>query len=268
MMGPGHTPFARAIGMTMEAGSRGSASARLRACSANAWSVSDRRIHPLALAGLLDEVSGRALATAVDGEAGMLTLELRIDFTAQGADGDVTAEACCEGEPGPARLIRGKAYDASGRVVACSVAWFALGAFPGEGRGAAADASPALPTTSDEAAGPFELLCGLERREGSAILTAGTPSVIGYAGLPAVHGGVVAALLAVACEQRVFGMGGAAMSLASLSVRFLRAAGLQGLEADAECRRVGRQIAHATAICRHKDGPVVAEANAAFLRMA
>jgi acyl-coenzyme A thioesterase PaaI-like protein len=253
------TPCAAALGLAQPKAGDGRATALLPAAPRIA--LADGRVHPLALLPFLDELASHAVLSLGIGQDGMATMELRLDFLGQAAPGAILGSAEALGGLGGARLARADARDRDGRLVAAGQLWFQTGSFPGQPGGLA---SPVLSPTParDWGDGPFERLIGLVRKDGAARLTP-ADAAVGWTGLPAVHGGIVAALLAAATQEALLQP---ERALASISVRYLRAVLATGAAARASPGKVGRRSAHLRATCMVADGgPVLAEAEALFL---
>jgi acyl-coenzyme A thioesterase PaaI-like protein len=255
-------PFARAIGLELLDTGDGWATTRLAARPATSISATDARIHPWALIGMADHALSYAFATVIAPDAGLSTLDLRLDFGAVPV-GAVTATAHILRAPvhnGTATLV---GRDETGAAVIAASALFNTRGFPGGGAGAARPHGQRYEPDHD---GPFEALLGLEADDHGLRLTGGARRTVGFEGLPALHGGVIGALLAAACmaEAAVHPVA-AGMQLATLHVRFLRPGGMAPLRAAATCARAGRSAAFFDAWCFHAAGENVASAQATLV---
>lgn len=113
------------------------------------------------------------------------------------------------------------------------------------------------------AASPFGRFLGVEARiETSGVLSVlpARNSLIGNTGLPALHGGAVAAFLEIACLLQLAHETGATRPARTidLSVEYLRPARPETTFARARVRRIGRRVAtvHAEAWQREENSPV------------
>jgi acyl-coenzyme A thioesterase PaaI-like protein len=258
----GSSPFARAIGLELLETGNGSATVRLTAGLATRISESNGRIHPWALIGMADHALSYAFATVTPQDAGLSTLDLRLDFGSVPV-GAVTAVARVMRMPtqnGTATLV---ARDESGAVVVGACALFNTRGFPGGGSGMQ---WPELEPFEADHDGPFPALLGLDEHADGVRLAGGARRIVGFEGLPALHGGVIGALLAAACMAEATRHPRAAeMRLATLSLRFLRPGGMAPLHATASCVRAGRSAAFFDARCYHTAGEDVADARATLV---
>jgi acyl-coenzyme A thioesterase PaaI-like protein len=258
------TPLARATGFGVIACRDGRAEAVLPDAPSNRMSDADGTIHPSALIGFLDHLAGYAVAARVPGNVGISTMELQVAFTGLRADGPVRGVAECVGPESASTLVRGTAVDGAGQVIATCSGWFAVGAFPG-GFSDSTGIDEPVPDMGP-VSGPYEQLIGLEPMgDGDARLLPGIVPAIGWIGLPALHGGAIAALLVKACEQRLIALDRPGFRLATITIRYLRAARADGLLATATCDWPGRRAAHLAARCAPEGGREVAQAQAFFV---
>jgi acyl-coenzyme A thioesterase PaaI-like protein len=124
---------------------------------------------------------------------------------------------------------------------------------------------PDLPPFENDHEGPFPAFIGLHSEGDCVWLEGAGRRTVGFEGLPALHGGVIGALLAAACEAAIARAGLAAgLRLATLHIRFLRPAGLARLDAAANVARAGRSAAFVSASCWHTLEEPVADAQATF----
>jgi acyl-coenzyme A thioesterase PaaI-like protein len=237
----------------------GVATTRLSPSPQVSQAAGDPRTHPWALIGMADHALSFAFATLIPPASGLSTLDLRLDFGAPPV-GTVTAEArVTRLAPHNGTAIL-SATDDSGEAVLGATALFNFRGFPG---GGSTPVRPDLPRFEIDHAGPFTELLGLHQEGGKTWLEGGLRRTVGFEGLPALHGGVIGALLAAACETAAIGLP-APMRLATLYVRFLRPGGLARLDAGASLVRAGRSAAFFTATCYHTETEPVAEAHATF----
>jgi acyl-coenzyme A thioesterase PaaI-like protein len=250
------TPCAAAMGMTAPQSANGRATASLPPSPRLAGP--DGGFHPLALLPFLDELASNAILSLGLGSNGMATIELRLDFPAAPGplSGPLTGTAHALSGPPSAQLAHAEARNSAGTLIATAQAWFATGTYPGPETGSAGMANT---PPRDWGPGPFEPLVGLERLPQGARLHP-ADAAIGWTGLPAVHGGIVAVLLAAAAQQAHPG------TLAALTVRYLKAVPATGATATAHVRRPGRRTAHVAAtLTSPAGGPTLAEADALFI---
>ncbi|MEJ0049050.1 MAG: acyl-CoA thioesterase domain-containing protein [Rhodospirillales bacterium] len=252
-------PFAHSIGLHLLRTEHGIASARLTPRPQISRAAGDPAIHPWALIGMADHALSYAFASLIPPTSGLSTLDLRLDFGARPI-GAVAAEATVTRlatDNGTAIL---SATDETGATVLGASTLFNFRSFPG---GQANAVRPNLPPFEIDHDGPFTDLLGLHQSGPEIWLQGGLRRTIGFEGLPALHGGVIGALLAAACEAAATGPP-APMRLATLGLRFLRPGGLARLEARANLVRAGRSAAFVTATCWHSETEPVAEAHATF----
>ncbi|MGE4324092.1 MAG: PaaI family thioesterase [Sphingobium sp.] len=259
------TPLARATGFELVACWNGRADAILPTLPANRAAEDDDAIHPSALIGFLDHLAGYAVASLVPGHVGISTMELQVALTGARPHGAVRGAAECVGPPGDSTLVRGEAVDEAGQVVATCSGWFAVGAFPGGFSDSSGIEEP-VPDLG-EVVGPYERLIGLEAAgEGDARLLPDVVPAIGWIGLPALHGGAIAAVLVKACEERLLALRRPGFRLATITIRYLRAARAEeGLLATAVCDWPGRRAAHLAVRCAPEAGRDCAQAQAFFV---
>lgn len=200
-------------------------------------------IDPLALLPLLDQLSSFPVAAALGGATAMATIDLTVAFSPVAITGAVTARARAITAQGAARLVTGEVMDAAGVVVATSSAWFSIGAPPGGGPHAPDPAPRAI-----DRSGPFQAMIGLAPHgDDGARLAPDVWEAIGYVGMPALHGGAIAAALARAGQRRVETLGRADLTLAGITIRYLRAAAASGAIATATVDTMGRRTARLSA---------------------
>jgi acyl-coenzyme A thioesterase PaaI-like protein len=254
------TPFARAIGLELLDWSEGGATTRLPPSGPISRAEADGAIHPWALIGMADHALSYVFPSVLPPDSGLATLDLRIDFGPQPA-GAVTAHTMLHhraAQHGTALLT---AADSTGAPVLAASALFNFRSFPGGG----SFRRPDLPRFENDHAGPFPAFLGLHQDQDKVWLTGGARRTVGFEGLPALHGGVIGALLAASCESTVVHEKlPAALRLTTLQIRFLRPAGLGRLDAGATILRAGRSAAFLTATCWHNQDETIAEAQATF----
>lgn len=259
--------YARALGLTFTSWGAGEGRQLLplapRISSANDSSRIDQR----ALIGLLDDLSGLAIASKIEPEVGMSTVSLRIDFLQPGAGSDVIGHAKCEGIFGEMALIRGTATDQSGEIVAASTAWFHVGAYPGQSSNASQAVTPnAVALSFQELGASFETMLGAVR-EGSSHMLPAAAHLFGGADVPAMHGGAIGAMLATSCLDQLQREQRQDMALISLSISYLRAV-QSTLRASSSVRRMGGRIAFIdTTLRSDDDSTVVATAECVCARI-
>jgi acyl-coenzyme A thioesterase PaaI-like protein len=250
-------PLAFAIGMRIGADADGTAEATMPG-GATVSGV-DGATDPLALLPFLDQLSSAPLVAGSGGLA-MATIDLAVHLLASPGAGPLHGVAHAPAGAGAARHVTGEVRDADGRVVATSTAWFSIGAPPGGGEGGGA-----LPVPAFTPRGPFQAMLGLAPDgEDAAVLAPDVAAAIGWVGMPALHGGAIAAVLARAAQRRVETLGRGDLRLASLAVRFLRAADTSGTRAQARVDAIGRRTARLSVTARTA-GHEVASAQALFV---
>lgn len=258
------TPLARAIGFDLTHCSGGRAEASLPSSDLIRVSAENPATHPSALMAFLDHLSGYAVASREPGHVGISTVELQVAFTGLPAIGPLRGSAECVSPVQASTLVLGRIEDAAGKIIATSSSWFTVGAFPGGHRDSSGHEEPMVDL--GPVSGPYENLIGLAPDgEGGASLAAGVIPAIGWIGLPALHGGAIGAVMAKACEQRLLALGRPGFRLATMTIRYLRAAKADGLHAVATCDWPGRRAAHLAARCFPADGPDSAQAQAFFV---
>ena len=270
-------PLASAIGMRLEAADAARVRAVLPAAAAVALDDSGT-IDPLALLPFIDQLASVPLMMSGGADATMATIDLLIHFAAPPGVRDLIGTAQAVGGAGAsgtgagtgagtgtgARLVSAQVCDTAGVAVATGSAWFAMGKPPGGGGGVGVGVGNRI-DRAVVANGPFQAMIGLEGAdEDAATLAPRTWEAIGWAGLPALHGGAVAAALARAAQQRVATLGRDDLRLASITVRYLRAAGDSGARAVAIVDAIGRRTARLSAALTIA-GEVVASAQMLFV---
>jgi len=257
------TPFARAIGLELAAWGLGFARTTLPPAPQISTAEDNPAIHPLALIGMADHALSYAFTAAVPANAGLSTLDLRLEFGAA-PRGAVSAEAKLlhhTAQNGAASLT---ATDATGATILTASALFNFRAFPG---GGGEMKRPDLPRFVNDHDGPFEPFLGLVRDAAGIHLLGGARRTVGFEGLPALHGGVIGAALAAACCAEIDRLE-LELRLATLTIRYLRPGGLGRLDARASCVRAGRSAGFLDAVASHAQGETVAEAQAVFVPLA
>lgn len=254
------TPFAQAIGLELLGWSSGKASTRLAPEGPVRRAPGEAAIHPWALIGMADHALSYVFPSVLPPESGLSTLDLRLDFGPPPA-GAVTAQCRLHHRAPHHGTAVLSATDATGANVLAATALFNFRSFPGGGT----PRRPELPRFENDHDGPYPGFLGL-RQQGDAVwLEGGGRRTVGFEGLPALHGGVIGALLAAACEAASTRAGlSPSLRLTTLHILFLRPAGLAHLDAQAEVVRAGRSAAFLTARCWHVQGETVAEAQATF----
>ncbi|MEH3047516.1 PaaI family thioesterase [Sphingomonas adhaesiva] len=246
-------PMAGAIGMrVVEGEGDGAAVHAILPATAAVMRAGEETIDPLALLPFIDQLASAPLM-AEGGEATtMATIDLAIGFAALPGAGDLTGVARAVGPAGgAARLVQAEVRDAAGVTVATGSAWFSMGQPPG-GSGTAEHVERAVVAT-----GPFQTMIGLAGAgEDEATLAPQVWAAIGWTGLPALHGGAVAAALARAGQQRIATLGRDDLRLASIAIRYLRAARDTGARATATVDAIGRRTARLSATLAIAGEPV------------
>jgi acyl-coenzyme A thioesterase PaaI-like protein len=258
--------YARALGLEFGSWGRGRAELRLPLRARIGADADAARIDQRALIGLLDDLSGYAVASAIAPEMGMATVSLHIDFLQPVPPGDIVGATRCEGVFNEIVLVHGTATSPAAGLVATSTAWFHAGAYPGQ------SASAVMGETADHARrgadwpdGPYSALLGA-RRDGEHWVVPPARHLLGGNDNPAVHGGAVGALLATACRGRLVDEGRGDMHMASLSIRYLRAIRSE-LRATASVSRIGGRIAFIDAAIHAEDGTaLIATAQSVWAR--
>ncbi|MEH3035611.1 MAG: hypothetical protein PGN23_03825 [Sphingomonas adhaesiva] len=235
-------PLASAIGMRLEQADDTGARARLPATASVAL-AGGRAIDPLALLPFVDQLASAPLMARGGAEATMATIDLAVHIAAAPGERDLIGSARAVGPVAAgAGLVTAHVHDTAGTAIATGTAWFAMGKPPGGG-GSVERVDRAVVAT-----GPFEALIGLAGHgEDGATLAPRVWEAIGWTGLPALHGGAVAAALARAGQQRVATLGRGDLRLASIAVRYLRAAHDSGAQAVARVDAIGRRTARLSA---------------------
>ena len=254
-----YAPFARSIGLQLIDTNPGTAQTRLAPTPQSSRAINDPAIHPWALIGMADHALSFAFATQIPPSGGLSTLDIRVDFGPP-PTGAVTGNAKVTRLAPHNGTASFSATDETAAPVLGATALFNFRGFPG---GSTTRDRPNAPNFEIDHPGPFPALLGLHQSNDHVWLEGGHRRTVGFEGLPALHGGVIGALLAAACEGATHGLK-TPMRLATLSVRFLRPGGLARLNARAELVRAGRSAAFVTASCFHKETEPVAEAHATF----
>ena len=252
------TPFAQAIGLELVDWGIGHARTRLAPAPPVQRTPHDAALHHLALIGMADQTLSYAFTAAIGADAGLSTIDLRVDFGAP-PQGAVMAQAQLQHHTAQNGLATLTAQDAAGQAVLAACALFNFRAFPGGG----GMKRPDLPPFVNDHAGPFADFLGLSQADGVTSMAGGVRRLVGFEGLPALHGGVIGALLAACCDAAQSAVA-PKLRLATLQVRYMRPAGLAPLFARATCVRAGRSAAFFNATCFHTEGVVVADAQANF----
>jgi acyl-coenzyme A thioesterase PaaI-like protein len=215
----------------------------------------------------LDHLSSHAIGTVLPEEAGVATIELQLAFTGAHPVGAVHGVVDCHPAVGVSRLLIGRATDDRGALIATCSAWFATGVYPGNDvkskEGLVSDRWMPL----DNLKGPFETLMGLSTDgEDGALVAPDIASSVGYVGLPAFHGGIIAINLAMACQRRIETLGRDDLYLAGITTRYLTAARAdRPLRAVASCEWPGRRASHVGARSFQGGAQDCARAQALFL---
>jgi acyl-coenzyme A thioesterase PaaI-like protein len=252
-----HAPFAKSIGLQLTNTEPGTATTRLSPSPQTQRAENNPAIHPWALIGMADHALSYAFATLIPPAGGLSTLDIRLDFGPP-PTGAVTGHAHVTRLAPHNGTASFSATDETNAPVLTATALFNIRSFPG---GSTRRDRPNLPTFEIDHPGPFTALLGLHQDGQKIWLEGGHRRTVGFEGLPALHGGVIGALLAAACEAATLK---AQMRLSTLNVRFLRPGGLARLNARAEIVRAGRSAAFFTATCYHTETAPVAEAHATF----
>ncbi|MGE4323278.1 MAG: hotdog domain-containing protein [Sphingobium sp.] len=258
-------PYWRVLGIDLLEWGRGRAVMRMAPSPRIAAGTDDARIDPLALVGMLDDSFSNAMATVLPLSIGISTLDLRMEFaSAAPPTGAVTAETQVQLVGDTMITAHIMAHDEAGPI-ATGTSMFTLGGYPG---GSLPDFGKIGLYDPVQATGPFRALIGLERAGDDAVLPGGNPNVIGWEGGPALHGGVIGAVLMESCLLRAAAEGeiAAGKRLASLYLRYLRpGSALQTLRASSTVDRLGRSASFLSARCFHDDGRDVGHAHAIFV---
>jgi acyl-coenzyme A thioesterase PaaI-like protein len=217
-------------------------------------------IDPLVLLPFIDQLASAPLIAHGGADTTMATIDLAIHIAAAPGDRDLIGTARTVGPVGAgAALVTAQVQDSAGVAIATGTAWFSMGKPPGGG-GPAERVDRAVVAT-----GPFQPMIGLAGLgEDSATLAPHRWEAIGWTGLPALHGGAVAAALARAGQQRIATLGRDDLRLASIAVRYLRAARDSGAQAVATVDAIGRRTARLSAALTIAGDPV-ASAQLLFL---
>jgi acyl-coenzyme A thioesterase PaaI-like protein len=252
-------PFAKSIGLHLIESKNGTAKTRLAPSPQTSRAEDNPAIHPWALIGMADHALSYAFGTLMPPSGGLSTLDIRLDFGPP-PTGAVTGNAKVTRLAPHNGTAIFTAIDETAAPVLGATALFNVRSFPG---GSTTRDRPDAPNFEIDHPGPFPALLGLHQSNDQVWLEGGHRRTIGFEGLPALHGGVIGALLAAACEAATHGLKNR-MRLATLSVRFLRPGGLARLNARAELVRAGRSAAFFTALCYHTETEPVADAHATF----
>ena len=254
-----YAPFARSIGLQLFDTQPGTATTRLAPSPQTSRAIDDPAIHRWALIGMADHALSYAFATLIPPAGGLSTLDIRLDFGPP-PTGAVIGHANVTRLAPHNGTATFTATDETVAPVLGATALFNFRGFPG---GSTVRDRPNAPSFEIDHPGPFTALLGLHQNGDQVWLEGGHRRTIGFEGLPALHGGVIGALLAAACEAAATPLK-APMRLATLSVRFLRPGGVARLHARAELIRAGRSAAFFTATCYHTESEPVADAQATF----
>jgi acyl-coenzyme A thioesterase PaaI-like protein len=251
-------PLPMAIGMSVSACDEDIAHGALPLAPPAA--LPDGTLDPLALLPFLDQLSSFPVSATAGMRTAMSTIDLAVDFLAPRLAGPVTGTAQAIPGTGRARMVTGVVHDAEGTILATSRAWFSIGAPPGGG-----GSEPPAVAHPIIAAGSFRETLGLmPDGDDAARLAPDIWAAVGWAGLPALHGGAIAATLGMAALHRIATLGRADLRLATLSVRFLRAARPDGAIARAVVDGIGRRTARLS-IALDNGGTTAATAQALFV---
>ncbi len=245
--------FTRAAGLAWVSASDDGVHLRLPCVSGvrDAVGAIDQR----AIAAMLDHASSAAIYRVIPPVTAIATLELHVAFArAAPPGGAVTILGHKVRIAGGVALVEAVAHDeASGALVAQATASFIVGAAPGgesERSDTDADALHELRNQTADQFDSYESFVGLSR-DGAAHLPF-APRLIGAESLPALHGGVVATLLATAaCDLAA---GESAHRLAVLTVQYLRAGRAEETRAHAVFDKRGGRANFVSVIATQANG--------------
>ena len=212
-------------------------------------------IDPRAIAAMLDHASSAAIYRLIPAATPIATLALRVAFAcAAPVGGALTIHARRPHIAGGVALVEAVACDETdGGLVAQATASFIVGAAPGgvaERSDTDADALQALMHQTAAHFDSFESFVGFLRD--GALRLPFTPRLIGAESLPALHGGVVAALLATAGGD--LAAAESANRLALLTVQYLRAARAEETRAHAVFDKRGGRANFVSMIATQANG--------------
>lgn len=210
-----------------------------------------------AVMALLDHASGAAVYGAQDDPAPTATLDLRVAFLRAAPPGlglRVRARAVHLTEA--VAFIAADAVAQDGSLVAQSSGSFIVGAHPGGAGGSGADLWRAVrpfETADPGAFADFDAFLGV-LRTGPLVSMPFADRLVGAVSLPALHGGVVASLLATAAHDLAVADGGRAGRLVAISVQYLRAGRAESTTAAAEFEKRGARSAVVAVSARQAHG--------------
>ncbi len=196
------------------------------------WSraVSDARtggVDERAVMAVLDHVSSSGVFAQMQEAVPIATLDLRVAFQHAAPPGsDVLFTAKATHVADTVAFVNATAQAGDGTPLATSSATFILGSSPGGDRegGAAGMWKPArgFDVGNVDALGSFDEFLGLSRH-GQHVRMEFADRLVGAVSLPALHGGMVASLLASAARTAAASEPGQVNRLATISVQYLRA---------------------------------------------
>ena len=235
-------PFANTLGLVWEGGdAREGARVRLPA-SGNVRAPGERRTSRYATLALLDHSCSAAVFLNLAQPALIATVDLRCELIGTPEpDAALLCTARTVSDAAGFAVVRASAVcEQSGRTVALASSAYAVGAHPGmSGHDEAPDAwTRPLPDPGDHA--DFESMLGIEARDDRFVLPF-RERLIGALSLPAVHGGVTAAALALAaCRHADARVGGdQAWRPLTVTVHYLRAVRAEPTLIEAVLRKPG-----------------------------
>ena len=194
---------------------------------------------------LADQATAAGVFATLDAPVPMMTLDLRLDWFAALPAGPLTCAVDDVLREGDMAFVRAPLDDGARRVGAAT-ARYLIGGFPGGGGGTVDAPAPAVPPSTRRS---FEEWLGA--CDGDGILSvAPRGEHVGARGLPAFHGGVIAALL----ERAGCGAADPAMRPLDIEIRYLAPGDARRtLHARAEPRRLGRRAATIDVTAFHDD---------------
>ncbi len=240
-------------------------------------------IDPRVVLGLIDHCCSSAIYATMTANAPIATLDLRIELIAAPPPGaDLVCEARCPSLAGGIAFAEAVVH-AGATSIARGNATFVVGAYPGQPSITRPDGRWAAHVGRDpgdpDAWPHYDALLGAQAGE-SGVALPFADHLVGAVSLPALHGGVVAALLATAATHAMDGALAAdpprsrgvtaalpAPRLATLSVQYLRAAQSVTTVAEARIEKRGSASDFVSVRASQEDGSrVVALAQALFVR--
>jgi uncharacterized protein (TIGR00369 family) len=250
-------PYTSAVGMCWQGVKDGVVEVRLpfsKAVQDGASGAIDER----AIMALLDHASSSAVFAQLRAALPIATLDLRVAFQRPAPPGtDVVVSAVATHVAETVAFVNASARAGDGAALAVSSATFIIGSSPGGERdgGAAGLRKPAREFNLGDTAllGSFEQYLGLARH-GLHVRMEFADRLVGAVSLPALHGGVVAALLVSAARTAAMAEPGEVKRLAAITVQYLRAARAEATSAIGTFVKRGARSAVLSVTARQAHG--------------